>query len=167
METPLYFGDGAGITEIDEFDASHAEVSEELTVGTLQTSGGLAASSTSVEGDVRTQLATGRDVSVHTSLNAARLHADRFEAGTLAVDTELASPRVRSPGVLAAAGTSIVDRDLDASEARSAALTGERVDVGRALGTLEARGGVQAYYSVGEDAVFDGRVTVERECAGC
>ena len=167
METSLHFGDGAGITGVDELDALDAEVRERLTVGTLRTGAGLIASSTRAEGDVRTRLAESGDVTVNTSLNAAHLRTGEFGAGSLSVETELSSPRVRSSGAVSAAGTSVVNGDLVALDARSANLAGERVDAWGASGTFEARNRVRARYSVGERAVFGGPVVVQGECAGC
>lgn len=167
METSLQFGDGAGITEVGELDAFDAEVLETLTVGTLRTGAGLIASSTRVEGDVRTRLAESGDVTVNTSLNAGHLHTDEFGAGSLSVETELSSPRVRSSGAVSAAGTSVVGRNLVSSGVRTATLAGERVDAWGASGTFEARNRVQVRHSVGERAVFGGPVIVQRECAGC
>ena len=43
----------------------------------------------------------------------------------------------------------------------------ERVEAWGAPGTLAASGGVEAHYSVGERAVFNGTVTVTGECMGC
>ena len=104
MATALHVGDGAGITGVDELDALDAEVQERLTVGTLRTGAGLIALSTRVEGDARTRLAESGDVTVNTSLNAGHLHAGEFGAGSLSVETELSSPRVRSSGAASAAG---------------------------------------------------------------
>ncbi len=167
METSLHFGDGAGITGVGELDALDAEVQEGLTVGTLRTGAGLIAASARAEGDVRTRLAESGDVTVNTSLNARYLHTGVFGAGSLSVETELSSHRVRSSGALSAAGTSVVNRDLVSLNARVANLAGERVDAWGASGTLEARNRVQARYSVGERAVFSGPVSVRHECAGC
>ena len=111
METSLHFGDGAGITGVGELDALDAEVQEGLTVGTLRTGAGLIAASARAEGDVRTRLAESGDVTVNTSLNARYLHTGVFGAGSLSVETELSSHRVRSSGALSAAGTSVVNRD--------------------------------------------------------
>ena len=167
METSLRFAYGAGVTEVDELDALDAEVRERLTVGTLRTGAGLIASSTNAEGDVRTRLAEGGDVTVNTSLNAEHLHAGEVGAGSLTVETELSSPRVRSSGGVSAAGTSMVSRDLVSLDASIANLAGERVDAWGASGTFQARNRVRTRHSVGERAVFGGPVIVQRECAGC
>ena len=104
---------------------------------------------------------------MNTSLNAEHLHAEEVGAGSLSVETELSSPRVRSSGAVSAAGTFAVSRDLVSLDLRSANLAGERVDAWGASGTFEARNRVRARYSVGERAVFGGTVTVQGECAGC
>ena len=159
--------DAAANDGVGELDALGAEVQERLTVGTLRTGAGLIAASARAEGDVRTRLAESGSVTVNTSLNAGHLRAHEVGTGTLSVETELSSHRVRSSGALSAAGTSVVNRDLVSLDARTAHLAGERVDAWGASGTFEARNRVRARYSVGERAVFSGPVSVRHECAGC
>ena len=167
MGTPLFFAEGAGISDVGDLNAQHAELSEDLTVGTLEAQGDLIAQSASVSGTVRTQTANGRDVEVRTSLDASSLGTGELIARNLLIETELASRTARASGAVTAPGDFATDEVLEASGARSDTLTSERIDVWGASGRLEAEGSVTAYHSVGERAKFDGRVTVTGQCSGC
>ena len=167
MGTPLSFAEGAGISDVGDLDALRAEVTEDLTVGTLEAQGDLIAQSASVSGAVRTQNAHGQDVEVRTSLAASSLGTGELTARNLLIETELASRTARASGAVTAPGEFAINQVLEASSARSDALMSERIEAWGASGRLEAGGSVAAYHSVGERARFNGRVTVTGRCSGC
>lgn len=167
METSLAFGDGAGISDVGALDALRAEVADRLSAGTLQTGGGLAARSARVEGDLHARHAEGQGVTVRAALGASHWGTGTLEARRLGVDAELAAHGVKATGEVGAPGELVIDRGFEAQRVRSAKAMSERVEAWGAPGTLAASGGVEAHYSVGERAVFNGTVTVTGECMGC
>ena len=167
METALEFESDAGISDVGDLDARRAELAEGLTVGTLRAGGGLVAQGASVEEAVRAPYLEGQGVTVRGVLAASRWDSGTLETRRLAVETELGAPHATATGAATVPGDIVIDWRLEAVTARSSGVMSEHLQAWGATGRLGANAGVEALYSVGEQAVFDGRVTVTGACAGC
>ena len=167
MGASLHFAEGAGISGVGDLDTELAELSEDLTVGTLEAQDNLTAQSVKASGAVRTQRAGGRDVEVRGSLDASSLGTGELTARNLLIETELASRTAHASESVAAPGDFATNEVLEASGARSDTLMSERIEAWGASGRLEAGRSVAAHHSVGERAKYDGRVTVTGQCSGC
>ena len=167
METALVFGNDAGISGVGDLDARRAELAEGLTVGALRAGGGLVAQSASVGEAARARHLEGQGVAVRGVLAASHWDSGTLEARRLAVETELDAPRAAATGVVSVPGSVVIDRRLEATTARGSGVMSERLQAWDATARVGASAGIEALYSVGERAVFDGRVTVTGACAGC
>lgn len=167
METALAFGGGAGISDVGDLDARRAELAEGLTVGILQSRGSLLTQRASVEQEVRARHVGGQGVVVRGVLGASRWDSGTLEARRLEVETELGAHGARATETVTVPGDLVVDRSLEAASAGSSGVMSERLQAWGAPGRVEASAGVEALYSVGARAVFDGRVTVTGACTGC
>ena len=167
METALVFGSDAGISDVGDLDAQRAELAEGLTVGTLRAGDGLVAQRARVTGEVRVPHAEGHDVTVDESLISSLWNAGAVDASSVVVETQVVASGATASGAVTAPGNLMIDRSLDVTAMGSPKITSERLDAWGATGGVRASVGVEARYSVGERAVFDGRVTVTGTCAGC
>lgn len=167
METALMFGSDAGIADVGDLDARHAELAEGLTADTLRAGGSLVARSASVEEEVRARHVEGRGVAVRGVLAASHWNSGTLEARRLAVETELGARGATATGAVTVPGDLVIGGSMEATTARSPGVMSERLQAWGAAGRVGASAGVEALYSVGERAVFDGRVTVTEGCAGC
>ena len=167
METALVFGSDAGISDVGDLDARRAELAEGLTVGTLRAGGGLVAQRARARGEVRAPSAEGHDVTVNDSLTSSLWNAGTVDANSVVIEAQLGASGGTASGAVTAPGNLMIDRSLDVTAMGSPKTASERLDAWGAPGRVAASAGVEALYSVGERAVFDGRVTVTGACAGC
>ena len=167
METALVFGSDAGISDVGDLDARRAELAEGLTVGTLRTSDGFVAQRARVTGKVRVPRVEGHDVTVDESLTGSLWNTGTVDASSVVVETQLDASGATASGAVTAPGNLMIDRSLDVTGMGSPKTTSERLDAWGATGGVRASAGVEARYSVGERALFDGRVTVTGACTGC
>ena len=168
METALVFAGGAGISDIGGLAVLRAEVAEGLVVGTaLRAGGSLVSDTAAVGGDVRVRHVEGQGLRVEAGLRTGHWNTAGVRAGGLAVRTELTAANAAVSGTVDGPGAFTIDRDLRATGVGGATLMSERVEAWRASGSLEVGGEVEAHYLAGEDAAFEGTVTVTGKCVGC
>ena len=132
METPLRFAGEAGISEIGTLVARRSEFAEGLTVGTLQSGGGLAAKRAEVKGELRARHAAGQSVAVHGVLSGSRWTTGTIEAANLGVETELAALAATALERAAAPVALAIDGTLEASIAQSPQVMSEGLAAWRA-----------------------------------